>query len=209
VVAPTYLTRLVRSSHGRFFIVVLVKILHLVVLWSIARLCPKSHKSSRLQLDSKFRSVSPDGRVHNPARPAPAPGSGPAWLSSNDVKPPYPVASQFLKLIALVCCTSILFEGTADEKTIYLGPWEVVGNEHRRILWQCSYQLERLEHFLYVGRTTSSVVKLPFLSVLQTFSYTRRDFPPYPSRAPPPVFRPLPTRATRYLSRSTPNQIYQ
>lgn len=41
----------------------------------------------------------------------------------------------------------VLFEGTAEEKTIYLGPWEVVGNEQRRVLWQCSYQLELLEHF--------------------------------------------------------------
>ncbi|KAI1845639.1 hypothetical protein JX265_005329 [Neoarthrinium moseri] len=44
--------------------------------------------------------------------------------------------------------TIVLFEGTAEERTIYLGPWEVVGHDHRRILWQCSYQLERLEHFL-------------------------------------------------------------
>ncbi|KAJ1326785.1 acetate kinase [Microdochium nivale] len=44
--------------------------------------------------------------------------------------------------------TILLFEGTAEEKTIYLGPWEVVGNEERRALWQCSYQMERLEHFL-------------------------------------------------------------
>ncbi|ORY66470.1 uncharacterized protein BCR38DRAFT_180905 [Pseudomassariella vexata] len=44
--------------------------------------------------------------------------------------------------------TIVLFEGTADERTVYLGPWEVVGNEHRRIVWQGSYQLERLEHFL-------------------------------------------------------------
>jgi hypothetical protein len=30
---------------------------------------------------------------------------------------------------------------------VYLGPWEVVGSESRRVLWQCSYQGELLEHF--------------------------------------------------------------
>lgn len=44
--------------------------------------------------------------------------------------------------------TIVLFEGTPGEKTIYLGPWEVVGTENRRVLWHGSYQLERLEHFL-------------------------------------------------------------
>ncbi|KAH8675300.1 hypothetical protein BX600DRAFT_507549 [Xylariales sp. PMI_506] len=44
--------------------------------------------------------------------------------------------------------TIVLFEGTSDERTVYLGPWEVVGNEHRRVLWRGSYQYERLEHFL-------------------------------------------------------------
>ncbi|ETS87702.1 hypothetical protein PFICI_01530 [Pestalotiopsis fici W106-1] len=53
-----------------------------------------------------------------------------------------------------------LFEGTSDEKTVYLGPWEVVGTESRRVLWQCSYQLERLEHFL------------PTSSPLETFPHT-------------------------------------
>ncbi|KAK9770714.1 hypothetical protein AB5N19_00277 [Seiridium cardinale] len=56
--------------------------------------------------------------------------------------------------------TIILFEGTADEKAVYLGPWEVVGTEHRRVLWQCSYQLERLEHFL------------PTASPAETFPHT-------------------------------------
>ncbi|KAK7924533.1 hypothetical protein PG985_006587 [Apiospora marii] len=44
--------------------------------------------------------------------------------------------------------TIVLFEGLPEEKTVYLGPWEVVGSEHRRVLWRCSYQLELLEHFL-------------------------------------------------------------
>jgi hypothetical protein len=40
-----------------------------------------------------------------------------------------------------------LFENTPHERTIYLGPWEVVGNETRRVLWQCSYHSELMEHF--------------------------------------------------------------
>ncbi|OLN92886.1 hypothetical protein CCHL11_08810 [Colletotrichum chlorophyti] len=40
-----------------------------------------------------------------------------------------------------------LFENTPNERTVYLGPWEVVGSEQRRVLWQCSYQSELLEHF--------------------------------------------------------------
>ncbi|KAI0162472.1 hypothetical protein BJ166DRAFT_612248 [Pestalotiopsis sp. NC0098] len=56
--------------------------------------------------------------------------------------------------------TIALFEGTPDEKVICLGPWEVVGTENRRVLWQGSYQLERLEHFL------------PCSSALETFPHT-------------------------------------
>ncbi|KAH6610910.1 acetate kinase [Trichoderma cornu-damae] len=44
--------------------------------------------------------------------------------------------------------TITLFQDTPDERTVYLGPWEVVGSEQRRIRWQCSYQSELLEHFL-------------------------------------------------------------
>ncbi|KAH8177566.1 acetate kinase [Sarocladium implicatum] len=44
--------------------------------------------------------------------------------------------------------TIILFQDTAYERTVYLGPWEVVGSEQRRVLWQCSYQNELLEHYL-------------------------------------------------------------
>ncbi|TWU75415.1 hypothetical protein ED733_003308 [Metarhizium rileyi] len=44
--------------------------------------------------------------------------------------------------------TITLFQDTPDEHTVYLGPWEVVGSEQRRVLWQCSYQNELLEHYL-------------------------------------------------------------
>ncbi|UKZ52193.1 hypothetical protein TrVGV298_005968 [Trichoderma virens] len=43
--------------------------------------------------------------------------------------------------------TITLYQDTPDERTVYLGPWEVVGSEQRRIRWQCSYQSELLEHF--------------------------------------------------------------
>lgn len=42
-----------------------------------------------------------------------------------------------------------LWEGTDNERTIYLGPWQLVGGaHHRRILWQCSYRGESIEHYL-------------------------------------------------------------
>ncbi|KAK4250503.1 Acetokinase family-domain-containing protein [Corynascus novoguineensis] len=41
-----------------------------------------------------------------------------------------------------------LFERTPNEMTVYLGPWEIVGSNPRRLLWQCSYAGEVLEHFL-------------------------------------------------------------
>ncbi|KAG6006316.1 hypothetical protein E4U43_000457 [Claviceps pusilla] len=44
--------------------------------------------------------------------------------------------------------TITLFQDTPDERTVYLGPWEVVGSEQRRVLWQCSYHGELLEHYL-------------------------------------------------------------
>ncbi|KAM3508448.1 hypothetical protein MY10362_001179 [Beauveria mimosiformis] len=44
--------------------------------------------------------------------------------------------------------TITLFQDTSEERTVYLGPWEVVGSEQRRVLWQCSYRNELLEHYL-------------------------------------------------------------
>ncbi|KAK4673585.1 hypothetical protein QC763_113800 [Podospora pseudopauciseta] len=41
-----------------------------------------------------------------------------------------------------------LFERTPNETTIYLGPWEVLGPSPRRIVWQCSYEGDTLEHYL-------------------------------------------------------------
>lgn len=39
-----------------------------------------------------------------------------------------------------------LFERTPREMTVYLGPWEIVGANPRRVVWQCSYAGEVLEH---------------------------------------------------------------
>ncbi|KAK4456967.1 hypothetical protein QBC42DRAFT_47512 [Cladorrhinum samala] len=41
-----------------------------------------------------------------------------------------------------------LYERTPNEITVYLGPWEIVETNSRRVVWQCSYQGETLEHFL-------------------------------------------------------------
>lgn len=48
--------------------------------------------------------------------------------------------------------SSTLFERTANELTVYLGPWEIIESDTRSICWQCSYQGEILEQF----RTYSS-----------------------------------------------------
>ncbi|KAK4032412.1 hypothetical protein C8A01DRAFT_50796 [Parachaetomium inaequale] len=44
--------------------------------------------------------------------------------------------------------TITLFEHTPREETVYLGPWEIVDANPRRLLWQCSHAGEILEHFL-------------------------------------------------------------
>lgn len=61
-----------------------------------------------------------------------------------------------------------LFEGTLNERTVYLGPWEVVGSEQRRIIWQCSYQSELLEHFrtLLPGPVAVGRASIPRLTEL-------------------------------------------
>lgn len=48
---------------------------------------------------------------------------------------------------SLLLLPSTLFERTASELTIYLGPWEVVESETRQVVWQCNYQGETLEQF--------------------------------------------------------------
>ncbi|KAF3764770.1 hypothetical protein M406DRAFT_260056, partial [Cryphonectria parasitica EP155] len=47
--------------------------------------------------------------------------------------------------------SSTLFEGTVDERAVYLGPWEVIESDPRRVAWQCSHQGETLEQFLPMG----------------------------------------------------------
>lgn len=47
----------------------------------------------------------------------------------------------------LTLLPSHLFEGTLNELTVYLGPWNVVESDPRRVVWQCSYQGETLEQY--------------------------------------------------------------
>ncbi|KAK1828246.1 Acetokinase family-domain-containing protein [Podospora conica] len=44
--------------------------------------------------------------------------------------------------------TMFLYNQCPDETTVFLGPWEVVNTEPRRVVWQCSYAGEVLEHFM-------------------------------------------------------------
>ncbi|KAL6690327.1 Acetokinase family domain-containing protein [Trichoderma pleuroticola] len=86
--------------------------------------------------------------------------SGSSFTSSSLGRPPTysrsyvsPVDSTWtqtseISTISATSTSETLFQDTPDERTVYLGPWEVVGSEQRRIRWQCSYQSELLEHFL-------------------------------------------------------------
>lgn len=47
----------------------------------------------------------------------------------------------------LMSLPSRLFEGTSNELTVYLGPWNVVDSDPRRVVWQCSYEGETLEQY--------------------------------------------------------------
>ncbi|KAI0136278.1 hypothetical protein BJ170DRAFT_589267 [Xylariales sp. AK1849] len=77
----------------------------------------------------------------------------------------------------------VLSEWTADERTVDLGPWEVVGYEHRRVLWPCSYELERL-----------------------AFRNSHRDLSPYTSCTISASLRSLSMGTTRYISRAASTQ---
>ncbi|KAJ0121484.1 hypothetical protein J7T55_008648 [Diaporthe amygdali] len=52
--------------------------------------------------------------------------------------------------------TITLFERTPHERTVYLGPWEVIEGDTRRVVWQSSYQGETLEQFLPLGLPTQA-----------------------------------------------------
>ena len=49
-------------------------------------------------------------------------------------------------LTAPSLCSKLYNQGP-NETTVFLGPWEVVNTEPRRVVWQCSYAGEVLEHF--------------------------------------------------------------
>ncbi|KAH7369102.1 hypothetical protein B0T11DRAFT_70553 [Plectosphaerella cucumerina] len=82
----------------------------------------------------------------------PTPSSGASTVSALTSQSSHPNLSSTLRPLDLgppgYQATITLFENTPHERTIYLGPWEVVGNETRRVLWQCSYHSELMEHFL-------------------------------------------------------------
>ncbi|PNY25729.1 Acetate kinase [Tolypocladium capitatum] len=88
---------------------------------------------------------------HSPVDSAWTPTSGISSVSAPSTGSAAPLASS-LRPLDLgppgYRATITLFQDTPDERTVYLGPWEVVGSEQRRVLWQCSYRNELLEHYL-------------------------------------------------------------
>lgn len=64
--------------------------------------------------------------------------------------------------------------------TVYLGPWEIVGANPRRLLWQCSYAGEVLEHF----RTFDCVPRSPG----RNFRITETQSSSVPSDSPGELF---------------------
>ncbi|TFB06162.1 hypothetical protein CCMA1212_002303 [Trichoderma ghanense] len=72
--------------------------------------------------------------------------SGSSFTSSSLGRPPT-YSRSYVSPVDSTWTQTTLFQDTPNERTVYLGPWEVVGSEHRRIRWQCSYQSELLEHF--------------------------------------------------------------
>lgn len=78
--------------------------------------------------------------------------SWPSGLPSHHVNTPRALRSSscdFLlgSFVTLTIVFRTLFEGTSREIAVYLGPWEVVGTDTRRVAWQCNYQGETLEQF--------------------------------------------------------------
>ncbi|KLU87558.1 hypothetical protein MAPG_06557 [Magnaporthiopsis poae ATCC 64411] len=79
-------------------------------------------------------------------------------ISSTSSQPPTPLRPLDLGPPGYQA-TITLFERTADEITVYLGPWdfESAGVDHRRLSWQCSYQGEVLEHYLPGGSPADTI----------------------------------------------------
>jgi len=65
--------------------------------------------------------------------------------------------------------------------TVYLGPWEIVGANPRRLVWQCSYAGEVLEHF-------RTLLTIPPLHPDPKFSVTLLRHSPVPSDNPNELF---------------------
>lgn len=95
----------------------------------------------------------PPSYVHSQTSPR-----GPSWtptsaqsavsaLTSNSSNPPTPLRPLDLGPPGYQA-TITLFAGTAEETTVYLGPWELCDGDPRRVVWQCSYEGDVLQHFL-------------------------------------------------------------
>ncbi|KAH8900597.1 hypothetical protein GQ53DRAFT_708478 [Thozetella sp. PMI_491] len=85
----------------------------------------------------------PPSRLSLPSVPPTAP-------ERLDLGPPEYIASMYNSL----CCFSFspkLFQHSANEITVHLGPWEIVGSDPPRVVWQCGSEGEVLEHFLPSG----------------------------------------------------------
>ena len=122
---------------------------------------PDLFEPGRLELDSYHHGLRPDPRLREPTGLPYAPGSRSPRLSCNHVLILLPIPNPpplFPEQMSLSNSpiNSTLFENTINERTVYLGPWEIVGSEQRRVLWQCSYQMERLEQFRTLRSATST-----------------------------------------------------
>lgn len=71
-----------------------------------------------------------------------------------------------------------LYPESSEERTVYLGPWKIIEGEQRRIVWQCSYENEILEHY----RKSSSPPSQPLPTNTQKKSHP--PIPPNPSLTP-------------------------
>ncbi|KAK4226941.1 hypothetical protein QBC38DRAFT_212216 [Podospora fimiseda] len=108
--------------------------------------------SGRSASSSSFRSGAPPSSQGQHASPVystwtPTSAAISALTSESSVGPNSPLGPLDLGPPGYFA-TIKLYERTANETTVYLGPWELVESAPRRIVWQCSYQGETLEHFL-------------------------------------------------------------
>lgn len=117
-------------------------------------------KPTGLDLHAEHGLLGLDHRALVPTDPSPAAGSRAAGLPRNhvnDTRPSLPSCRVFRRRTRLTVACRKLFERTRNETTVYLGPWEIIGSDPRRVVWQCSYEGEVLEHFCM--RTPSTLCR--------------------------------------------------